>query len=664
MTNYFRNAFPRMTERLGIVYTPIEVVDFIIHSVEHVLKTDFNSSMADENVHILDPFTGTGTFIARLLQSGIIPEDRLPEKYRNEIHANELVLLAYYIAAINIEATYHGILTGNITGQEDSDVIFEPAYEPFNGICLTDTFQMGEKADLVDELLEVNSARRKRQQELDIRVIIGNPPYSAGQESANDNNANVQYLGLDERIRSTYAARSSATNKNALYDSYIRAIRWSSDRIKDRGVIGFVTNGGFVEANTADGLRKCLVEEFSNLYVFHLRGNQRTSGERSRKEGGKIFGSGSRSPIAISILIKNPESKDHGKIHFHDIGDYLTREQKLEMVSEFGSIAGISRQEDASSLLSFSETSPGIRDGMADSGFVLMSYYPKEFPVSNLVAELSMMVKLENIQESTSGLAFMGALADFVFNYCEECVDEFAAQNQVFTSASASDNYMLQCNKPVATLEQLNGKRIRTSGPHWARWVEHVGATPVTMSVSDQYEALNQGVLDCTITSGVDMDIFKIKEVVTDLTPGIPGGVYGATAFNNINRDVWKSLTVEQRKQALHASAAGASKVSMDYHVGAAKEVAAANSRGITIHEPADELKEVTQSFIRADISRIAMNYSERHGVELAEEKVAKFRELLVKWANLVRDVDDVDTLTDIYWKELYSKVDVSNYAL
>jgi len=340
---FFRNAFPRMTERLGIVYTPIEVVDFILHSVEDVLKTEFQSSMADENVHILDPFTGTGTFIARLLQSGIIPEDRLPEKYKNEIHANEIVLLAYYIAAINIEATYHGILTGNLHGEKD-DLIFEPEYEPFNGICLTDTFQMGEKPDLVDELLEVNSARRKRQQGLDIRVIVGNPPYSSGQESANDNNANVQYSKLDERIRSTYATRSVATNKNALYDSYIRAIRWSSDRIKDRGVIGFVTNGGFIEANTADGLRRCLVEEFSNLYVFHLRGNQRTSGERSRKEGGKIFGSGSRAPIAISILVKNPQSEDHGKIHYHDIGDYLSREQKLEIVSGFSSIVGITQQ--------------------------------------------------------------------------------------------------------------------------------------------------------------------------------------------------------------------------------------------------------------------------------------------------------------------------------
>lgn len=339
---FFRNAFPKMTERLGIVYTPIEVVDFIIHSVEDVLKQEFNTSLANDNVHILDPFTGTGTFITRLLQSGIIPKEKLPYKYKNEIHANEIVLLAYYIAAINIEATYHGILNNNITGQND-DIQEEIPYVPFEGICLTDTFQMNEKDDLVDELLEENSARRKRQQELPINVIIGNPPYSSGQESANDNNANVAYPKLDDRIRTTYAEQSTGTNKNSLYDSYIRAIRWSSDRIQNRGVIGFVTNAGFVESNSADGLRKCLAEEFSSLYIFHLRGNQRTSGERSRKEGGKIFGSGSRAPIAISLLVKNPNAKEHGKIHFYDIGDYLSQANKLEIIEEFKSLDGITQ---------------------------------------------------------------------------------------------------------------------------------------------------------------------------------------------------------------------------------------------------------------------------------------------------------------------------------
>ncbi|WP_054070308.1 DEAD/DEAH box helicase, partial [Pseudomonas syringae group genomosp. 3] len=324
---FFRNAFPKMTERLGIVYTPVEVVDFILHSVNHLLQQEFGQTLGSKGVHIIDPFTGTGTFITRLIQSGLIKPEELAHKYRHEIHANELVLLAYYIAAINIEAAYHG------------EVIDE--YAPFEGICLTDTFQMYEKDDLVDALLEDNSARRKRQKDLDIRVIVGNPPYSVGQGDANANNANVPYPSLDERIRTTYAARSDANNKNALYDSYIRSIRWASDRIGDAGIIGFVTNAGFVDANTADGLRKCLVDEFSSLYVFHLRGNQRTSGETSRKEGGKIFGSGSRAPIAISLLVKNPKAVTHGQIYFHDIGDYLSREEKLEKIVSYASVAGI-----------------------------------------------------------------------------------------------------------------------------------------------------------------------------------------------------------------------------------------------------------------------------------------------------------------------------------
>ena len=324
---FFRNAFPKMTERLGIVYTPVEVVDFIIHSVAHILETEFGQTLGSKGVHIIDPFTGTGTFITRLLQSGLIAPEHLPHKYKHEIHANELVLLAYYIAAINIEAVYHSIVGGN--------------YQPFEGICLTDTFQMYEKEDLVDALLVDNSARRKRQKKLDIRVILGNPPYSVGQTSANDDNQNISYWALDRRISETYAAGTDAVLKNSLYDSYIRAIRWASDRLRDTGVIGFVTNAGFIDSNSANGLRKCLVEEFSSIYVLHLRGNQRTSGERSRKEGGKIFGSGSRAPIAISILVKNPQATNRGEIYFHDIGDYLSREEKLERLTKFSSIAGV-----------------------------------------------------------------------------------------------------------------------------------------------------------------------------------------------------------------------------------------------------------------------------------------------------------------------------------
>ncbi len=324
---FFRNAFPRMTERLGIVYTPVEVVDFIIHSVAHVLQTEFGQTLGSEGVHIIDPFTGTGTFITRLLQSGHIKPEDLAYKYKHEIHANEIVLLAYYIAAINIEAVYHGLAGGE--------------YQPFEGICLADTFQMYEKDDLVSALLVDNGKRRKRQRKLDIRVIMSNPPYSEGQESENDNNDNLAYPHLDERIRLTYAKNSRATLFKGLYNSYVRAIRWASDRLGSSGVIGFVTNAGFLDAAFSDGLRKSLAADFSSIYVFHLRGNQRTAGELSRMEGGKIFAAGSRAPIAISILVKNPQAARQGQVYFHDIGSYLNREQKLSKIAEYASTAGI-----------------------------------------------------------------------------------------------------------------------------------------------------------------------------------------------------------------------------------------------------------------------------------------------------------------------------------
>jgi predicted helicase len=328
---FFRNAFPQMTERLGIVYTPVEIVDFIIHSVNEVLQSEFGQTLGSPGVHIIDPFTGTGTFITRLLQSGLIAPEEMEHKFRNEIHANEIVLLAYYIAAINIEAVYHGIMGGD--------------YVPFEGICLTDTFQMYESDDLISHYMPDNSERRKRQKATDIRAIVGNPPYSKGQESANDNNANVAYPTLDGRIRDTYAARSTATLKNSLYDSYIRAFRWASDRIGEAGVMAYVSNAGWLDGNAADGMRACLAEEFSDLYIFHLRGNARTSGEQRRKERGNVFGEGTRTPVAISVFVKNPDAVERGRIHFHDIGDYLDQKQKLAIIRNSAGIGGIAKAE-------------------------------------------------------------------------------------------------------------------------------------------------------------------------------------------------------------------------------------------------------------------------------------------------------------------------------
>lgn len=329
---FFKAAFPRMVEQLGIVYTPVEVVDFIIHSVNDVLKQEFGRSISDENIHVLDPFTGTGTFITRLLQSGLIQQKDLERKYHHELHANEIVLLAYYIAAVNIENAFHDQI-----GQNKD-------YEAFEGIVLTDTFQLGETDDsqkLFSEMFPQNSERVQRQKKAPVRVIIGNPPYSVGQKSANDNASNQEYEKLDKRIAETYVAESITTMNKANYDAYIKAFRWSTDRLdkKNGGIIGFVSNGAWLDGNTTSGFRKVIEKEFSSIWVFNLRGNQRTSGELSRKEGGKIFGSGSRTPISITLLVKNPNTiANKATIHYHDIGDYLSREEKLAIVKKFKSV--------------------------------------------------------------------------------------------------------------------------------------------------------------------------------------------------------------------------------------------------------------------------------------------------------------------------------------
>ena len=330
---FFKGAFPLTVEKLGIVYTPVECVDFIIHSVNDILKAEFDTSLTEQNVHILDPFVGTGTFITRLLQSGLIRPEDMERKYLNEIHCNEIVLLAYYIADVNIESVFH-------------DITRRKTYLPYSGICLTDTFQLAEKKhnELFTEFFQDNSKRVKKQMATHVRVIVGNPPYSVGQKSANDNAQNLSYPNLEKRIASTYIQRITDKNSTvqALYDSYVKAFRWASDRIpqNEGGVVAFISNGAWLDGNAQNGMRRCFEEEFTSIYVLNLRGNQRTSGELSRKEGGKIFGSGSRTPIAITFLVKNPTKKGQkAVIHYHDIGDYLTREQKLKMVKEFRSIS-------------------------------------------------------------------------------------------------------------------------------------------------------------------------------------------------------------------------------------------------------------------------------------------------------------------------------------
>ncbi len=333
--NFFQSADKKGTEQHGIVYTPVEVIDFIINSVEYLLQENFGMSFNDRAIKVLDPFTGTGTFITRLLESGYITTN-LYEKYKHDLFANEMILLAYYIATVNIETTYSSLRNSG-------------KYVPFNGVNYTDTLRLNpqyredprhrQKQTIFDNLFKKALQRVDVQRKSHLHIILGNPPYSAGQKSMDDDNPNISYPILDERIKNTYATIGKS-KKITLYDSYIRAIRWATDRVGQSGIIAFVTNASFIKTGTTSGIRAYLEKEFSEIWCFNLRGDQRTHGETSRKEGGKIFGKGSRAPVAITILIKNP-NKSRCIIHYKDIGDYLSRERKLELIKNFKSIRNI-----------------------------------------------------------------------------------------------------------------------------------------------------------------------------------------------------------------------------------------------------------------------------------------------------------------------------------
>lgn len=320
---FFKVGFKETTERLGIVFTPVEVVDFIIHSVDEVLKKHFGKSISDEGVHVLDPFTGTGTFIVRLLQSGLISKEDLLRKYTQELHANEIVLLSYYIAAINIEETFHSIMDGD--------------YKPFEGIVLTDTFESTEKEDsFEDELFGENNERLEKQRNKPIFAIIGNPPYSARQTNDNDNNANNKYPKLEEAISNSYAKYLPINaTKNTLYDSYIKAIRWATDRIGNVGVIGFITNSSFIDKPTTAGIRKSLEDEFNYVYILDLKGSVKgkVKGEDMENEGGNVFNI--QTGVAIVVLVK--DGSEHHIVKYSDIGNKLSKGEKLAKITEIGS---------------------------------------------------------------------------------------------------------------------------------------------------------------------------------------------------------------------------------------------------------------------------------------------------------------------------------------
>ncbi|MFL1403737.1 C4-dicarboxylate TRAP transporter substrate-binding protein [Marinobacter sp. M1N3S26] len=316
------------------------------------------------------------------------------------------------------------------------------------------------------------------------------------------------------------------------------------------------------------------------------------------------------------------------------------------------------------SLLSFMETPPGLRDGMADIGSVLTPYFQTEFPATIMLTEMTMLLELDDTTAREATFAFGGAISEYVFNNCPECLEEYNNENQVFLGISGSTPYTLICNTPVVTMDDIEGKRIRIGGPQWARWVESMDASPVSMAVNEVYEGLGQGVLDCTAHNLPDLTNFNFIEVTTDVTMGVPGGIFGGIA-THMNKDTWNSLSAENREAMLYASAAIAAELARLYvkeHEENRQLIE--DKEDITVHEAGDRLKAATREFIEGDIDTIAERYRDNHDLERSEEMISEFRESMTRWVELVKDVETGEELQQLYWDEVFSKVDVNEYGL
>ncbi|WP_240145968.1 DEAD/DEAH box helicase [Helicobacter pylori] len=442
---FFKEAFRKQSEKLGIVYTPIEVVDFILRATNGILKKHFNTDFNDKNITIFDPFTGTGSFIARLLskENDLISDEALKEKFQKGLFAFDIVLLSYYIALINITQAAQN---------RDSSL------KNFKNIALTDSLDyLEEKNDkgvfAFFEDLKENQEIKTTMEKQNIRVIIGNPPYSSGAKSENDNNQNLSHKKLEKRVYEKYGKNSTAKVGATTRDTLIQSIRMASDVVKDKGVVGFVVNGSFIDSKSADGFRKCVEQEFSHLYVLNLRGNQRTSGEVSRKEGGKIFDSGSRATVAIIFFVKDKNAPNN-TIFYYEVEDYLKREAKLNLLANFENL----------DLVPFKEITPNAKGdwiNQREDGFekLIPLKRDKKLKIVDTIFDLN-----------SNGVA--SGRDPWVYNFSpnalmqsvQKCIDTYNADLKRFNERfrEAFKQRTAKDIKPADRYKHLNDKEITT----------------------------------------------------------------------------------------------------------------------------------------------------------------------------------------------------------
>lgn len=315
------------------------------------------------------------------------------------------------------------------------------------------------------------------------------------------------------------------------------------------------------------------------------------------------------------------------------------------------------------SLLDLKETPPGLRDGVADIGFVLTPYYPAEFAETNLAANLGML-STKGTQVDSPGAAIAGALSEYVFN-CPECLVDYKKQNQVYLGSGIGSTYMMLCTSPVRTLEDLKGKKFRTGAANFARWAEHFGGVAVSLPGNDQYEGMSQGVIDCTMASATELTNYSLYDVTKFITVGIPGGNFAGVATNNVNASVWKDLTDKEREVFLQASARSAAELTWRYYSDSNRDLEASPGKGIEVLAPTDEVKAASDAFVEADLGFVEKQFAEDYGIENAGTKIAEFSRLVEKWKGLTADIgDDQEALAKIYWDEIFSKIDPATYAM
>ncbi|OAN70244.1 C4-dicarboxylate ABC transporter substrate-binding protein [Rhodobacteraceae bacterium EhC02] len=313
------------------------------------------------------------------------------------------------------------------------------------------------------------------------------------------------------------------------------------------------------------------------------------------------------------------------------------------------------------SLLSFAEANAGVRDGIADMTANLLAYFPAEFANFNMLAEFSELAELEEFAGELSSTAFAGANMEYVFQSCPACMGEIDAQNQVYLGAASTTTYVLQCVVPIATVADLQGKRIRTAGAYWARWAEAVGATPVSMSINETLEGLNQGVVDCTASNTADFVNFGFIDVVKYVYVGLPGAQFNAPF--TMNKDSWNGLSDEQKTGLLRAHAKLAADLTWVYIQEARAGRERAPGLGIEYGDASPELIALNQDFIAKDKDEVARIYNERFNITTGNDASAALTELMGKWTALTKDVTSPEQLAEIYWNEIFSKIDASTYG-